>query len=133
MAADDVGHKKYGESCPWLYGRGLTGRRTAAGSSVSVEVPSGKKRAFVAATTTAGTPKAKEKLRAWRRGVERVTGPNTSLGVILGRNGEYCLKRGAGEKAVFLFKNHMLYTTKAHVMGLETLCMHVLTPRDRPK
>ena len=62
MAADEVGHKRYGEPCPWLYGRGLTGRRTAAGSSVSVGVPSGKKRAFVAATNTAGIPKAEEKL-----------------------------------------------------------------------
>ena len=57
MAADNVEHKKYGESCPWLYGRGLTGRRTAAGSFVSLGVSSGKKQAFVAATTTAGTPK----------------------------------------------------------------------------
>ena len=89
MAAADVGYTgtKYGESCPWLYGRGLTGRRTAAGSSVIVGVPSAKKRAFVAATTTAGTPKANDTLHAWRRGVERATGPNTSLGGILGRNG----------------------------------------------
>ena len=43
MVADEEGHKKYGESCPWLHGRGLTRRRTAAGSSVSVGVPSGKK------------------------------------------------------------------------------------------
>ena len=35
MAADNVGPKKYGELCPWLHGRGLTGRRTAAGSCVS--------------------------------------------------------------------------------------------------
>ena len=87
MAADGEGHKKCGESCPWLFGRGLTGRGIAAGSSVSVGVPSGKKRAFMAATTTAATPKANEKLHAWRRGVEKATGPKTSLGGILGRNG----------------------------------------------
>ena len=78
-AADDVGRKKYGESCPWLYGRGLTGRRTAAGSSLNVGISSGKKRAFVAATTTAGTPKANEKIHACKREVERATGRNTSL------------------------------------------------------
>ena len=37
-AADDVGHKKYGESCPWFYGRSLIGGRTAAGSSVGCEI-----------------------------------------------------------------------------------------------
>ena len=83
----------------------------------SVGVPSGKKRAFVAATATVGTPRAKEKLEAWRRGVERVDGPTTSLGGILGRNGTYFLKRGTGERAVFSFEDHMLSTTRAHVMG----------------
>ena len=98
----DVGHKKYGESWPWLYGRGLSGRRTTAGSPVRVRVPSGKKRAFVASTTTAGTPKANEKVHAWRRGVERATCPNTSLDGVLGRNEAYFLKRGAGEGCFFV-------------------------------
>lgn len=80
----------------------------------SVGVPSGKKRAFLVGTTTACTPKAKENLQAWRRGVQRATGPNTSLGDILGRNGTYFLKEGAGERGVFMFEDHMLSTTKAH-------------------
>ena len=61
--------------------------------------------------------------------MERATGPNTSSGGILGRNGAYFLKRGAGERAAFLFENPMLYITKAHIMGLETL--RRLKPRRR--
>ena len=83
----------------------------------SVGVPSGKKRAFVAATATAGTPRAKEKLVAWIRGVERVAGPTTSLGGFLGRSGTYFLKRRAGERAVFSFEDHILSTTRAHILG----------------
>ena len=104
MAADDVGHKKFGESCLRLCSRGLTGRRTSAGSPVSVGVPPWKKRAFVAATTSAGTPKANDKLHTWRRGVERATGPNTLLGGILGRNRASVLKKGAGERVSFCLK-----------------------------
>ena len=50
MAADIVGYKKYGESYPWLYGRGLTGRRTAAGRTASVGVPSTNERTFEVTT-----------------------------------------------------------------------------------
>ena len=79
MATDDVRHKKFSESCPWLYGRGSTGHRKAAGSSVNFGVPSSKKQAFVAATITAGALKTKERLHAWRRGVEGSTGPEHLL------------------------------------------------------
>ena len=55
----------------------------------------------------------------WRGGggVERVAGPTTSLGAILGRSGAYFLKRGAGERAVVSFEDHVLSITRAHVMG----------------
>ena len=65
--------------------------------------------------------------------MERATGPNTSLMGILGRNGTYFLKRGAGERAAFSFEEHTISTTKACEMGRETLRRHVLTPRGRPK
>ena len=39
--------------------------------------------------------------------MERVAGPTTSLGGILGRSGTYFLKRGAGERAVFSFIDHI--------------------------
>ena len=37
MAADDVGLKNYGESCPWLYDHGFIGHRTAVRSYVGEE------------------------------------------------------------------------------------------------
>ncbi|CAN0580063.1 unnamed protein product, partial [Laminaria digitata] len=49
--------------------------------------------------------------------VEKVDGPTTSLGCILGRNGTCFLKRGTGERAVFSFEDHMLSTTRAHANG----------------
>ena len=75
----------------------------------------------MAATATVGTPRAKEKLVAWTRGVERVAGPTTSLGGILGRSGTYFLKRGAGERAVFWFEDYIISTTRAHIMGQKPL------------
>ena len=63
--------------------------------------------------------------------MERATGPNTSLGGILGHNGTYFMKRGAGERTAFSFEHHMLSKTKAHVTARETLRRHVPTPRDR--
>ena len=56
----------------------------------------------MAATATAGTSKAKGKLHPWRRGVERATRPDASLGGILGRNGTYFLTSGAGERVSFV-------------------------------
>ena len=104
--ADDVGpDKMYGESCPCLYARSSTGRSTATSSCVSVGIPSGKERAFVAATTTSDTPKTKGKPHARRKGgVERSTYPNTSFGGILGSNGAYFLERGTVERVCYRLK-----------------------------
>ena len=120
VAADDVGHRMYGESCPWIRGRVLNGRRTAADSPVSEVVSSWKIGVFEAVTTTTGTPKANEKLYAWRKGVKRATGPNISVGGILGRDGGYVMKRGAGER----------FTHTGLTLRAKPLRRHVPTPRD---
>ena len=67
-----------------------------------VGVPSGERKAFVVRIRSGRPERGGERLRGWRRDIERCDSGCASLGVFLGRRGTYFLKRGVEERGYFL-------------------------------
>ena len=87
----------------------------------SVGAPSGKRKAFAVVKRKGKQGGEGERLREWRRDLERRDPRRTSLGGFLSRRGTYFLKRGMGERGIFSFNDRIISITRTHVMGNKPL------------
>ena len=86
-----------------------------------VGVLSGKRKAFAVGTRRGKPGGEGERLREWRRELERRDSRRTSLREFLSRRGTYFLKREMGERGIFSLDNPIMSITRAHVMGEKPL------------
>lgn len=86
-------------------------------SASQVNIPSGRKRTYVVMVKKEGLPRARQRLSAWKRAVERPVKSVPSLGAFLGRTGTYFLARKQGERRIFSFDEPALSISRAHIMG----------------
>ena len=82
----------------------------------SVGVPLGKRKAFAVGIRRGKPGGEGERLREWRRDLERSYSRRTSRGGFLSRMVTYFLKRGMVERGIFSFDDLTISITRVHVM-----------------
>ena len=84
-------------------------------SAQQVGVLSTKRIIFVACVRN--HPSAEERLTRWKARLTDMRVQPVRLGDFIGRGGSYCLKRKKGEQRIFSFEDHMVSSTRGHILG----------------